>query len=159
MTSGRASSVGTDNMNSSIPHNSSRVALNNEWRNSYDQGSDLGRGMGISEVAPGKEGYGHNPSQYGDEIEKESLGQNYVPIPPSSPAVGMNEKSGGSYSPGPREAPAVIVNRTNRLEWIDGLRGMASVIIFTHHFSDLTWSQRFPDVLREGSLEGFLRFV
>lgn len=143
-------------MNNNLPHNSSRVALNNEWRNSYDQGSDLGRGMAISEVAPGKEGYGRN--LYEDEIEKQPLegGQKYAPIPPSSPATGMNEKD--SY-PGPREPPAVVLSRTNRLEWIDGLRGMASIIIFTHHFSDLTWSQQYPGVLAEGSIEGFLRFV
>ena len=39
--SGRASTVGTDHSPNNIPYNSSRVALNNEWRNSYDQ--EIGR--------------------------------------------------------------------------------------------------------------------
>lgn len=113
--------------------------------------------MAISEVAPGKEGYGRPDSQYGDEIEKEPLGgKSYVPIPPSSPAVGLNEKAG---FPGAREPPAVVISRTNRLDWIDGLRGMASIIIFTHHFSDLTWSTSHPNTLADGSIQGFLKFV
>ncbi|KAM0756412.1 family 2 glycosyltransferase [Meredithblackwellia eburnea MCA 4105] len=65
----------------------------------------------------------------------------------------MSEKG----PPGPPRAAPAIVSRQNRLEWIDGLRGLASLVIFTHHFSDLTWSQSHPNTLAEGSLEGFLR--
>lgn len=158
--SGRASTIGTDHSPSGLPHNSSRVALNNEWRNSYDQGSDPSRGMAISEIAPGKEGYGHAEPTYDDIAHEKGLiggGQTYAPIPPSSPAVGALEK--GAYPGGARDPPEVVISRTNRLDWIDGLRGIASVIIFAHHFSDLTWSQRYPNVLAEGSLEGILRFV
>lgn len=154
--SGRASTIGTDHSPSGLPHNSSRVALNNEWRNSYDQGSDMSRGMTIAEVAPGKEGYGRPDSHYGDE-KAGGLGingpnaVNYSALPPASPAIGPPK--------GVRDAPEVIINRQNRLDWIDGLRGIASLIIYTHHFADLTWSQRFPNVLAEGSIEGFLRCV
>lgn len=157
--SGRASTIGTDHSPGSIPYNSSRVALNNEWRNSYDQGTDLSRGMAISEVAPGKEGYGPHESRYEEDSEKLALGdgQKYVPIPPNSPATGLSDK--GVFSSYPREPPAVVISRTNRLEWIDGLRGIASIIIFTHHFSDLTWSQSHPNTLAVGSLEGILRYV
>lgn len=154
--SGRASTIGTDHSPSGLPHNSSRVALNNEWRNSYDQGSDMSRGLTIAEIAPGKEGYGNSDPRY-DEISHEKgliHDKTYAPIPPSSPAVGAPEKAGGA-----RDPPEVVISRTNRLDWIDGLRGIASVIIFAHHFSDLTWSQRFPNVLAEGSLEGILRSV
>jgi hypothetical protein len=157
--SGRASTIGTEH--GAIPYNSSRVALNNDWRTSYDQGSDLGRGMSFAEIAPGKEGYGSANSQYGDEIEKQRLdkggnmGQNYAPLPPSSPAIGMDEKR--PFPGSAREPPAVVISRTNRLAWIDGLRGIASLIIFTHHFSDLTFSTAYPNVLAVGSLEGFLR--
>ncbi|KAI5478547.1 egghead protein (zeste-white 4 protein), glycosyltransferase family 2 protein [Pseudohyphozyma bogoriensis] len=155
--SGRASTIGTDHSPSGLPHNSSRVALNNEWRNSYDQGSDIGRGMGmaISEVAPGKEGYGRPESNYGEDPEKSQGGQKYVPIPPSSPAVGISEKA--DFPNRARDPPEVVISRQNRLDWIDGLRGLASIVIFTHHFSDLTWSQSHPNTLADGSLQGFLK--
>ena len=160
--SGRASTIGTDhNPSNNIPYNSSRVALNNEWRNSYDQGSNMSRDMTIAEIAPGKEQYGRHDSRYDDEIEKSPLagdGQKYVPIAPGSPAIGHGDKGAFPQSSA-RDPPAVVISRTNRLEWIDGLRGIASVIIFTHHFSDLTWSQSHPNTLAEGSLEGFLRLV
>ncbi|GAA5949158.1 hypothetical protein JCM21900_004887 [Sporobolomyces salmonicolor] len=153
--SGRASTIGTDHMPSNgMPHNSSRVALNNDWRNSYDQGSDMSRNMTIAEVAPGKEGYGSADSAYGDEKKDSALangGQSYAPIAPGSPALG------GPPKPSAREPPSVVISRTNRLDWIDGLRGIASIIIFTHHFSDLTWSQTHPNTLAEGSIQGFLR--
>ncbi|KAL8283223.1 hypothetical protein RQP46_006001 [Phenoliferia psychrophenolica] len=155
--SGRASSVGTDHSPGNIPYNSSRVALNNEWRNSYDQGSNISRDMTVAEIAPGKEQYGARDSRYDDEIEKSPLAgdQKYAPLPPGSPAVGAGDK--GAFISTARDPPAVVISRTNRLEWIDGLRGIASVIIFTHHFSDLTWSQSHPNTLAEGSLQGFLR--
>lgn len=160
--SGRASTIGTDHGAPSIPFNSSRVALNNDWRTSYDQGSDIGgggRGRAVSEVAPGKEGYGRAEGrQYDDEIEKQPMeggGQTYAAILPHSPAVGMNEKFPGGAS----DPPTVVISRTNRLEWIDGVRGIASLIIFTHHFADLTWSERFPNTLSVGSIEGFLRYA
>lgn len=146
-----------------MPTNSSRVALNQDWRQDYRQssaselGSEMGRGMVIEEVAPGKEGYGRAESRYGDE--KSTLDDpKYSVIPPNSPA--LNEK--GDFPPlpfTPRDAPAVVISRTNRLAWIDGLRGIASIIIFTHHFSDYTWIDRYPDVLADGSIEGFLRLV
>ena len=152
--SGRASTIGTDHMPANnMPQNSSRVALNSDWRNSYDQGSDMSRNMTIAEIAPGKEGYGRADSSYGDEKKDPALGGNghssYAPIQPGSPAVHGPPKA--------REAPAVVISRTNRLEWIDGVRGLASIIIFTHHFADLTWAQTHPNTLAEGSLPGFLR--
>ncbi|KDE09694.1 hypothetical protein MVLG_00097 [Microbotryum lychnidis-dioicae p1A1 Lamole] len=153
--SGRASTIGTENMHSGLPANSSRVALNNDWRHSYDQGSEMSRGA-IAEIAPGKESYGRADSRYGDEITLEKDNKLYAPIPPSSPAIG-GPADMGAKGPGPREPPAVIISRANRLDWIDGLRGIASVIIFTHHFSDLTWSSSHPNVLAEGSIQGFLR--
>lgn len=116
----------------------------------------MSRGMTIAEVAPGKEGYGHSGSQYGDEKAGDLAGLGvaqgqspYSALPPASPAAGPPK--------GVRDAPEVVINRQNRLDWIDGLRGLASLIIFTHHFADLTWSQRFPNTLAEGSIEGFLR--
>ncbi|GAA5994904.1 uncharacterized protein JCM10292_004422 [Rhodotorula paludigena] len=155
--SGRASTIGTDHMPAhNMPQNSSRVALNSDWRNSYDQGSDMSRNMTIAEIAPGKEGYGRADSSYGDEKKDPALvgggtDSKYAPIPPASPAMGGPPKTNN------REAPAVVISRTNRLDWIDGLRGLASIIIFTHHFADLTWSQSHPNTLSEGSLQGFLR--
>ena len=155
--SGRASSIGTDHNPHGMPGNSSRVALNNEWRQSYDQGSDMSRGMTIAEVAPGKEAYGSADSAYGQSALVDGK-QVYAPLPPNSPALGVNEKNlFGSNSPNAREPPAVVLSRQNRLDWIDGLRGMASVVIFTHHFADLTWSQRHPETLQVGSIEGILR--
>lgn len=152
--SGRASTIGTDHIpNNGMPNNSSRVALNNDWRNSYDQGSDKSRNMTIAEVAPGKESYGRADS-YLDEKKDPALaggGTPYAPLAPNSPALG------GPPKPSATQAPAVIISRTNRLDWIDGLRGIASLIIFTHHFADLTWSQTHPRTLEEGGLNGFLR--
>ncbi|CDR39189.1 RHTO0S04e02630g1_1 [Rhodotorula toruloides] len=153
--SGRASTIGTDHIPShNMPQNSSRVALNSDWRNSYDQGSDMSRNMAIAEIAPGKESYGRADSNYGDEKKDPAFvggGSSYAPLAPGSPALGGPPKSGA------RDAPAVVISRTNRLDWIDGLRGLASIIIFTHHFSDLTWSQTHPNTLAVGSLQGFLR--
>ncbi|TNY18979.1 family 2 glycosyltransferase [Rhodotorula diobovata] len=152
--SGRASTIGTDHIPANnMPQNSSRVALNSDWRNSYDQGSDMSRNMTIAEIAPGKEGYGHADSSYGDEKKDPALvgggHSSYAPIQPGSPAVNGPPKAS--------QAPAVVISRTNRLEWIDGVRGLASIIIFTHHFADLTWAQTHPNTLAEGSLPGFLR--
>lgn len=117
--------------------------------------------MTIQEVAPGKEGYGRHDNKYGDEMEKKSHldEMSYVPIPPSSPAVGMDEKSEFPTPFSPRDAPAVVISRSNRLEWIDGIRGLASIIIFTYWFAELTWAQKYPEVLAVDSIEGFLRFV
>ncbi|KAK4057614.1 hypothetical protein OIO90_001261 [Microbotryomycetes sp. JL221] len=154
--SGRASTIGTDHSPSGLPNNSSRVALNNEWRNSYDQGSDMSRGMTIAEIAPGKEGYG---PAYDDALAEKNaladLGQpKYAPLTPSSPALaGPDKKFPGAT----KELPKVVLSRHNRLDWIDGLRGLASIIIFTHHFADLTWSQSHPRTLEEGGIQGFFR--
>lgn len=129
--SARASTIGTDHM-PSMPYNSSRTALNNEWRNSGDMD-------GIA-VAPGKEGYGSGRGHARQEsYTNEKDGANYAPLPPSSPAMGqsMNEKAGGlggAKMPDGQRQPeaAVVLARANRLAWIDGLRGLASLIIFTH---------------------------
>ncbi|GAA5984015.1 hypothetical protein JCM11641_005568 [Rhodosporidiobolus odoratus] len=156
--SGRASTIGTDHVPAhNMPQNSSRVALNQDWRNSYDQGSEMSRNMTIAEVAPGKEGYGRADSSYGDEKKDLALANpnaaaSYAPLAPGSPAVG-----GAPPKVGARDPPAVVISRTNRLDWIDGLRGIASIIIFTHHFADLTWSQTHPNTLAEGSFQGILR--
>ncbi|GAA5944520.1 hypothetical protein JCM10213_008052, partial [Rhodosporidiobolus nylandii] len=155
--SGRASTIGTDHMPAhNMPQNSSRVALNQDWRNSYDQGSEMSRNMTIAEVAPGKEGYGRADSAYGDEKKDPALAgaaaaSSYAPLAPGSPALNGPPKAN------PSAAPAVVISRTNRLDWIDGLRGLASIIIFTHHFADLTWAQTHPNTLAEGSFPGFLR--
>ncbi|POY71974.1 hypothetical protein BMF94_4983 [Rhodotorula taiwanensis] len=154
--SGRASTIGTDHMAANnMPQNSSRVALNSDWRNSYDQGSEVSRNMTIAEIAPGKEGYGRADSKYVDEKKDDAFApptSSYAPILGSASAVGgpPNKTAAGA-------APTVVISRTNRLAWIDGLRGLASIIIFTHHFSDLTWSQSHPNTLAIGSLPGFLR--
>lgn len=150
--SGRASTIGTDHMAPNhMPPNSSRVALNSDWRNSYDQGSS----MTIAEVAPGKEAYGRADSTYDDEKKELGFapagGPAYAPLVPGSPAAPGAPKTATA------SAPTVVVSRTNRLDWIDGLRGLASIIIFTHHFSDLTWAQTHPNTLAIGSLPGFLR--
>ena len=57
--------------------------------------------------------------------------KSYVPLPP--PAA-FDEKEKRSIGPDGRTAPepAVVLSRANRLAWIDGLRGLASIIIFTH---------------------------
>ncbi|EHS64396.1 uncharacterized protein PGTG_22227 [Puccinia graminis f. sp. tritici CRL 75-36-700-3] len=53
--------------------------------------------------------------------------------------------------------PPVVVSQQNLLEWIDGIRGLASLVIFTHNFSDLTWAQSHPEVLPLGSIYGLFR--
>ena len=116
--------------------------------------------MTIQEVAPGKESYGRHDNKYGDEMEKSHLDEmSYVPIPPSSPAVGMDEESEFPTPFSARDAPAVVISRSNRLDWIDGIRGLASIIIFTYWFAELTWAQKYPNVLPVGTIEGFLRYV
>lgn len=110
--------------------------------------------MAIADVAPGKEGYGRADSYAESDDKSGIVGKSYVPLPPSSPAMGITEKPG--YT-GPPAAPAAVVSRANRLDWIDGLRGLASLMIFTHHFSDLTWGVQHPEVLEEGSLGGLLK--
>ena len=142
----------------SMPYNSSRTALNNEWRNSGDMD-------GIA-VAPGKEGYGSGRGHARQEsYTNEKDGANYAPIPPSSPAMGvsMNEKAGlgGAKMPDGQKQPeaAVVLARANRLAWIDGLRGLASLIIFTHHFGDLTFASTHPFTLEWGTYQSFIRFV
>lgn len=167
--SGRASTIGTDHVHGAqLPYNSSRVALNQEWRNSADAGVDS---EGIHSIAPGKEGYGRHDSAYdiglGDEKMGHGTGASYVPLPPSSPALGnqdekfamMNGAGGGdTKGVGTRTPePAVVLKRENRLAWIDGLRGLASLVIFTHHFSDLTWSISHPEALPYGSVYAFIR--
>lgn len=93
-------------------------------------------------------------------------GKSYHPLPPASPM--LNEKrsfeKGGlpgrpPVGPDGRAAPepAVILSRANRLAWIDGIRGLASLIIFTHHFADLSWSSTHPTTLEMGTIQGFIR--
>ncbi|KAH9457125.1 hypothetical protein MJO28_011336 [Puccinia striiformis f. sp. tritici] len=148
--SGRASTIGTDTgFNAGIPHNSSRTALNNEWRN-----SELGSQDGVT-FADEKYSPGNYPTKDISEDLQDS-GPTYIPIPPSSPAE--DEKKASRISTdGVVRAPPVVVSRQNRLEWIDGIRGLASLVIFTHHFSDLTWAQSHPDTLSQGSVYGLLR--
>lgn len=57
--------------------------------------------------------------------------KSYVPLPP--PAA-FDEKEKRPLGPDGARAPepAVVLSRANRLAWIDGLRGLASIIIFTH---------------------------
>ncbi|KAI8816225.1 family 2 glycosyltransferase [Fimicolochytrium jonesii] len=45
----------------------------------------------------------------------------------------------------------------DRTTWIDGLRGIASIIIFIHHFSDNTWEVPHPDVLQWGTPTSILK--
>lgn len=157
LTSGRASTVGDHQ-----PHyNSSRTALNNDWRTSTDAGSSELGSYTVDEIAPGKEEYGR-ADQYNLEFEKGMPQQDYSVIPPVSPSILKKERFVlDDIKPIPYDAlttpPTVIINRVNRLAWVDGLRGIASVIIFTHHFSDLTWSQLYPGVLQVGGIEGFMR--
>jgi hypothetical protein len=156
LTSGGASTVGDHQ-----PHySSSRTALNNDWRTSTDAGSEI-RSYTVDEIAPGKEQYGR-ADQYTLESEKGMLQQDYSVIPPDSPSILKKERFGlDDIKAIPYDAlttpPTVIINRVNRLAWVDGLRGIASVIIFTHHFADLTWSQLYPGVLQVGGIEGFMR--
>lgn len=153
--SSRTSSIGTHE-GANIPYNTSRTALNNEWRHSVDTTNEINAIGG-----PGGEKYrGFDAS---DEKLIAKNGQTYQPIPPSSPAMGVstNEKSakgdgaGGDGSKKPEAA--VVLSRVNRLAWIDGLRGLASIVIFTHHFSDLTWTISHPNVLSDGSTYGFVK--
>lgn len=144
--SSRTSSIGTHEGNN-IPYNTSRTALNNEWRQSVDTTNEI-NAM-------------HNGEKYGKgyETPDEKGSQAYAPIPPSSPALGAttNEKAGPPPAgDGKRPEAAVVLSRVNRLAWIDGLRGLASLVIFTHHFKDLTWSVSNPQVLEDGSTRGFI---
>jgi len=152
LNSARASTIGTDHI-PSMPYNSSRTALNHEWQNSADLD-------GIA-VAPGKDHYGAPRHDRMDSYGTEKDGPaTYVPIPPSSPAMNasMNEKAGGMKPDGGRQPePAVVLSRANRLAWIDGLRGLASVVIFTHHFADLTWAATHPRTLEWGYYQSFVR--
>ncbi|MBW0505521.1 hypothetical protein O181_045236 [Austropuccinia psidii MF-1] len=149
--SGRASTIGTDiGFNPNLPYNSSRTALNHEWRHS-DQGSHDGTNY-VDEKYSGV----HYPSK---DISEDLIkpGPTYVPIPPSSPAIDEKKSPPPASSEGILTPPPVIVSRQNRLEWIDGIRGLASLVIFTHHFSDLTWAQSHPETLPQGSVYGLLR--
>ncbi|POV95141.1 hypothetical protein PSHT_15831 [Puccinia striiformis] len=144
--SGRASTIGTDSFNPG-PYNSSRTALNHDWRHS-DLGSQDGTTFGDEKYAPGS-----YPTK---DISDDLKGPTYVPIPPSSPAI-EEKRAPPPPAEGIISPPPVVVSRQNRLEWIDGIRGLASLVIFTHHFSDLTWAQSHPEVLPLGSIYGLLR--
>lgn len=159
--SSRTSSIGTHDNIANIPYNTSRTALNNEWRQSVDTTNEINAIHGQGEK------YGR---AYDNSDEKPLNKQSYLPIPPSSPAMGAstNEKAAagagnggakGEALPDGKTKPeaAVVLSRVNRLAWIDGLRGLASIVIFTHHFSDLTWSLSHPTVLEDGSTHGFLK--
>lgn len=150
--SGRASTVGTDTgFHAGMPHNSSRTALNREWRNS-EQGSQDG-----VMFADEKYEITNYPTKDIAEDLNGSGGPTYIPIPPSSPAEDEKKVDRPTPDDRPTRPPPVVVNRQNRLDWIDGIRGLASLVIFTHHFSDLTWSQSHPDTLSLGSVYGLLR--
>ena len=147
--SSRTSSIGTHE-GANLPYNTSRTALNNEWRHSVDTTNE------INAIGAAK-GAGYDAS---DEKMLAKNGAAYQPIPPSSPAMGVstNEKSApAKASDGKKPEAAVVLSRVNRLAWIDGLRGIASIMIFTHHFSDLTWAVSNPNVLADGSTYGFIK--
>ncbi|KAA1096243.1 hypothetical protein PGT21_010028 [Puccinia graminis f. sp. tritici] len=146
--SGRASTIGTDSFNPG-PFNSSRTALNHDWRNS-DLASQDGTTFGDEKYAPGS----YPTKDISDDLK--GAGPTYVPIPPSSPAI-EEKRAPPAPAEGIISPPPVVVSRQNRLEWIDGIRGLASLVIFTHHFSDLTWAQSHPEVLPLGSIYGLLR--
>ncbi|KEI41382.1 glycosyltransferase family 2 protein [Mixia osmundae IAM 14324] len=153
--SARASTILNDQIQTIPYNNSSRVALNSEWRSSV--GSDLGGHHKDALYGTGKEGFDSGEMAILDPDTKEKSGgkgSTYVSLPPGSPT--MNEKGGFPASPTKAE-PAIVLSRVNRLAWIDGLRGLASIVIFTHHFADLTWSRSHPDTLAEGSVYFFIR--
>lgn len=157
LTSGGASTIVGHETNRHF--NSSRIALNNDWRISSESRGEIG--TTLYQVSTGNERYGR-ADQYLFEYEKGlSPQQDYSIIPPSSPVVREEKKPkfDATYPviDDATTPSAIIIKPTNRLEWIDGLRGIASIIIFTHHFSDLTWSQMYPAILQVGSLEGFMR--
>ncbi|OAV93223.1 hypothetical protein PTTG_01636, partial [Puccinia triticina 1-1 BBBD Race 1] len=147
--SGCASTIGTDSFNAG-PFNSSGTALNHDWRNS-DLGSQDGTTCGDEKYAPGS-----YPSKHISDDLKGAASPTYLPIPPSSPAI-EEKRAPPPPAEGIISPPPVVVSRQNRLEWIDGIRGLASLVIFTHHFSDLTWAQAHPEVLPLGSIYGLLR--
>ncbi|TPX53694.1 hypothetical protein PhCBS80983_g06229 [Powellomyces hirtus] len=80
-----------------------------------------------------------------DTVEVEKLEANRL----SSVQPVVAAAPGGAATP--RRAP---VDRTT---WIDGLRGVASLIIFTHHFGDNTFAEQHPETLPWGSPMSFLR--
>ncbi|KAJ3153298.1 hypothetical protein HDU89_000929 [Geranomyces variabilis] len=61
----------------------------------------------------------------------------------------VTPQAGGAATP--RRAP---VDRTT---WIDGLRGVASLMIFTHHFGDNTFAESHPDTLKWGTPMSIVR--
>lgn len=152
--SSRTSSIGThDGANGNIPYNTSRTALNNEWRQSVDTSHE------INALNTPNEKY----RDFGTP-ETEKDGKSYHPIPPSSPALGAHGEKGavgaGGVPPvagdGKKPEAAIVLSRVNRLAWIDGLRGLASLVIFAHHYKTLTWEIRYPNVLGDGSVQGFI---
>lgn len=152
--SSRTSSIGTHE-GANLPYNTSRTALNNEWRQSVDTTNE------INSMGPNGEKYrAFDSPDTGSPHPEKAGAQAYVPIPPSSPAMGVstNEKTAPLLPDGKRQPEAaVVLSRVNRLAWIDGLRGLASIVIFVHHFSDLTWSISHPNVLSDGSTQGFIK--
>ncbi|KAK9899185.1 glycosyltransferase family 2 protein [Cystobasidium minutum MCA 4210] len=152
--SSRTSSIGTHDgvQGANLPYNTSRTALNNEWRQSVDTSHE------INALNTPNEKY----RDFGTP-ETEKDGKSYLPIPPSSPALGASAEKGGAPVPpaggatdGKKPEAAVVLSRVNRLAWIDGLRGLASIVIFTHHYKTLTWEIRYPNVLADGSVQGFI---
>jgi hypothetical protein len=61
-----------------------------------------------------------------------------------------------------KQAPAtrksnVYIPPVKRLDWIDGMRGIAEMVIIIHHFGDNTFSQRNTDILSWSSPQVWLR--
>jgi Acyltransferase family len=79
----------------------------------------------------------------------------YVSIPASDKV--QDEKQGPPEGAKSEPEPAIVLARQNRLAWIDGLRGLASLVIFTHHFADLTWADSHPNTLAWGTVYSFIR--
>jgi hypothetical protein len=155
MDSARASTVGTDHaVGASSPWGASgsRVALNSglsdgdqSRRDSLLDSPEISPLTPINGMPTDRAVYVSIPaSEKTLDDEKQDLPQ--VASPPSPPGATV-----------PQPEAAIVLARRNRLAWIDGLRGLASLVIFTHHFADLTWSQSHPQTLAWGTVYSFIR--